>query len=291
MSSTILMIDDDAALLRLTELNLTKAGYHFVSAQHGIAGLQMLEKEHPSLVLLDVSMPKLDGWETCRLIREVSDVPIIMLTGRDEENDKARGLDLGADDYLTKPFGFIELQARIRAMLRRATMPSVNQQHRLMTRFHTGGLVVDIPLHQVTLYGEPIALTPTEFRLLDHLLKHAGMVLTHSQLLTAAWGFAYSESTELLKPAISRLRQKVEEDPSHPTLIQTVHGVGYRLILAPATTRPSVKNQEEVYKTQDCKQKNGSMYLPVALCFHRDAPFPIIRRRTFSCNALTVSSS
>lgn len=246
MSSTILMIDDDAALLRLTELNLTKAGYHFVSAQHGIAGLQMLEQEHPSLVLLDVSMPKLDGWETCRLIREVSDVPIIMLTGRDEENDKARGLDLGADDYLTKPFGFIELQARIRAMLRRATMPSVNQQHRLMTRFHTGGLVVDIPLHQVTLYGEPIALTPTEFRLLDHLLKHAGMVLTHSQLLTAAWGFAYSESTELLKPAISRLRQKVEEDPSHPTLIQTVHGVGYRLILAPATTRPSVKNQEEV---------------------------------------------
>jgi two-component system response regulator VicR len=246
MSSTILMIDDDIALLRLTELNLTKAGYRFVSAQHGIAGLQMLEQEHPSLVLLDVSMPKLDGWETCRLIREVSDVPIIMLTGRDEETDKARGLDLGADDYLTKPFGFVELQARIRAMLRRATMPSVNQHHRQKTRFHTGGLVVDIPSHHVTLYGKPMALTPTEFRLLEHMLKHAGMVLTHSQLLTAAWGFAYSEATELLKPTISRLRQKVEDDPSHPTLIQTVHGVGYRLILAPATTKTATKTEEEV---------------------------------------------
>lgn len=246
MSSTILMIDDDAALLRLTELNLTKAGYCFVSAQHGIAGLQMLEQEHPSLVLLDVSMPKLDGWETCRLIREVSDVPIIMLTGRDEETDKARGLDLGADDYLTKPFGFVELQARIRAMLRRATMPSVNQQHRQKTRFHTGGLLVDIPSHHVTLYGKPMALTPTEFRLLEHMLKHAGMVLTHSQLLTAAWGFAYSEATELLKPTISRLRQKVEDDPSHPALIQTVHGVGYRLILAPATTNTPTQTEEEV---------------------------------------------
>jgi len=246
MISTILMIDDDTALLRLTELNLTKAGYRFVSAQHGIAGLQMLEQEHPSLVLLDITMPKLDGWETCRLIREVSDVPIIMLTGRDDETDKARGLDLGADDYLTKPFGFVELQARIRAMLRRATMPSVDQQHRQKTRFHTGGLVVDIPSHHVTLCGKPIALTPTEFRLLEHMLKHAGMVLTHSQLLTAAWGFAYSEATELLKPTISRLRQKVENDPSHPTLIQTIHGVGYRLILAPATTKPSNKNLEEV---------------------------------------------
>lgn len=245
MSSTILMIDDDTALLRLTELNLTKAGYRFVSAQHGISGLQMLEQEHPSLVLLDVSMPKLDGWETCRLIREVSDVPIIMLTGRDEETDKARGLDLGADDYLTKPFGFVELQARIRAMLRRSTMPSVNQHPWQKTRFHTGGLVVDIPSHHVTLYGKPVALTPTEFRLLEHMLKHAGMVMTHSQLLTAAWGFAYSEATELLKPAISRLRQKVEDDPSHPTLIQTVHGVGYRLILAPATTKSSSKTPKE----------------------------------------------
>lgn len=245
MNSTILMIDDDTALLRLTELNLTKAGYRFVSAQHGIAGLQMLEREHPSLVLLDISMPKLDGWETCRLIRQVSDVPIIMLTGRDEEADKARGLDLGADDYLTKPFGFVELQARIRAMLRRANMPSVNRHHQQKSRFHSGGLVVDIPSHQVTLHEKPVALTPTEFRLLEHMLKHAGMVLTHGQLLTAAWGFAYSEATELLKPTISRLRQKIEEDPSHPTLIQTVHGVGYRLILAPTATKIAVETEED----------------------------------------------
>lgn len=245
MTETILMIDDDSALLRLAELNLSRAGYRFVSAQHGIAGLQMLEREHPSLVLLDVSMPKLDGWETCRLIREVSDVPILMLTGRDEEMDKARGLDLGADDYLTKPFGFVELEARIRALLRRAEMPSIKERRKLQQRFRSGSLVVDIAAHRVTLHGTPLALTPTEFRLLEHLLKHAGMVLTHSQLLTAVWGYAYSEATELLKPAISRLRQKVEEDPSHPTLIQTVHGVGYRLVLAPAsTTTASTDGQE-----------------------------------------------
>lgn len=243
MSTTILMIDDDAALLRLTEMNLTKAGYRFVSAQHGIAGLQLLESEHPSLVLLDMTMPKLDGWETCRLIREVSDVPIIILTGRDDEADKARGLDLGADDYLTKPFGFVELQARIRATLRRASMPAINARSQQQSIFHSGGLVVDILAHRATFYGKPVALTPTEFRLLEHLLKHAGMALTHSQLLTAAWGFAYSEATELLKPTISRLRQKVEEDPSHPTLIQTVHGVGYRLILAPPS--PRTATQEE----------------------------------------------
>jgi DNA-binding response OmpR family regulator len=245
MNATILMIDDDTALLRLTELNLTRAGYRFVSAQHGIAGLQMLECEHPSLVLLDVSMPRLNGWETCRLIRQVSDVPIIMLTGRDEEADKARGLDLGADDYLTKPFGFVELQARIRAMLRRAQMPSVKERHQQKSLFHSGGLVVDIPSHQVTLHGKPVALTPTEFRLLEHMLKHAGMVLTHSQLLTAVWGFAYNETTELLKPAISRLRQKIEEDPTHPTLIQTVHGFGYRLILAPAAQNIAADTEQE----------------------------------------------
>ncbi|MFL5665624.1 MAG: response regulator [Ktedonobacteraceae bacterium] len=245
MTETILMIDDDTALLRLAELNLTKAGYRFVWAQHGIAGLQVLEREHPSLVLLDVSMPKLDGWETCRLMREVTDVPIIMLTGRDEEADKARGLDLGADDYLTKPFGFVELQARIRAMLRRADMPSVKVRHQQKSIFRSGRLVVDIAAHQVTLQGKPVALTPTEFRLLEHLLKHAGMVLTHNQLLTAAWGFAYSEATELLKPTISRLRQKIEEDPSHPTVIQTVHGLGYRLVLVSAAPNTASETEQE----------------------------------------------
>lgn len=232
MNTTILMIDDDAALLRLTELNMTKAGYRFVSAQHGIAGLQMLEREQPALVLLDVSMPKLDGWETCRLIREVSDIPIIMLTARDDEASKARGLDLGADDYLTKPFGFVELQARIRAVLRRAEMPSTTQQKRQQTVYRIGALVVDIPAHTVKWHGEPVSLTPTEFRLLEYMLQNAGLVLSHHQLLTTVWGFAYSDATELLKPTISRLRQKIEGDPAHPRIIQTVHGVGYRLMLS-----------------------------------------------------------
>jgi DNA-binding response OmpR family regulator len=231
MITTILMIDDDEALVRLTELNLTKAGYRFVSAGHGIAGLQMLESEKPALVLLDITMPKLDGWETCRLIREVSDVPIIVITGNDGEVDKARGLDLGADDYVTKPFGMIELQARIRAMLRRADMPSVSQRFQKKTVYRLGTLVIDIPAHTVTQQGKPIALTPTEFRLLEHLLVHPGLVLSHRQLLSAVWGFEYADATELLKPTISRLRQKIETDPAHPDVIETVHGIGYRLVL------------------------------------------------------------
>lgn len=231
MTTTILMIDDDDALLRLTELNLTKAAYRFVSAKHGIAGLQMLESEKPDLVLLDITMPKLDGWETCRLIREVSDVPIIVVTGSDDETDKARGLDLGADDYVTKPFGMVELQARIRAVLRRAEMPAKSHSSHKQSRYRVGALVVDIPAHVVTRHGQAVSLTPTEFRLLEHMLTHAGMVLSHSQLLTAVWGFAYSDATELLKPTISRLRQKIEENPENPSIIETVYGVGYRLVL------------------------------------------------------------
>ncbi len=229
MNTTILMIDDDEALVRLTELNLTKAGYRFVSASHGIAGLQMMESEKPSLVLLDITMPKLNGWETCRLIRQVSDVPIIVLTGSDDEADKARGLDLGADDYVTKPFSLVELQARIRAVLRRAEMPSMSERSAKPTRYRIGALVVDIPAHSVTRHGQPVALTPTEFRLLEYLLVNDGMALSHRQLLTAVWGLTSSDETDLLKPTISRLRQKIEQDPSHPRIIETVHGVGYRL--------------------------------------------------------------
>ncbi len=232
MNTTLLMIDDDNALVRLTELNLSKAGYRFVSANHGIAGLQMLESDRPALVLLDISMPKLNGWETCRLIREVSDVPIIVVTGSDDETDKARGLDLGADDYVTKPFGMVELQARIRAVLRRAEMPARSRREQKHSRYRVGALIMDIPAHTVTRQGQSVDLTPTEFRLLEHLFMHAGLVLSHPQLLTAVWGFAYSDSTELLKPTISRLRQKIEEDPANPCIIETVYGVGYRLVMA-----------------------------------------------------------
>lgn len=240
MNEVILLIDDDTALLRLAELNLTKAGYRVVSAQHGITGIQMLETEQPALVLLDISMPKLNGWETCRLIREISNVPIIILTGRDDEIDKVRGLDLGADDYLTKPFGFVELQARIRATLRRAEMPSINRTLQQKTGvYQLGSLTVNVPTHTVTRKQIPLALTPTEFRLLEYLLRHANLVLSHHQLLSAIWGPEYSDAIELLKPTVSRLRQKIEEDPAHPHLIQTVHGVGYRLMLPSARSSAS----------------------------------------------------
>ncbi len=240
MNSTILMIDDDLALLRLTELTLTKAGYRFVSAPHGIAGLQVMERERPDLIVLDVMMPKLNGWETCRLIREVATTPVIILTAHDDEADIARGLDLGADDYVTKPFSFVELQARIRALLRRADLPVVNAQSQAGESYQVGSLFVDVGAHVATLHDAPIPLTPTEFRLLVHMLRHAGQTLSHGQLLSAVWGSAYNEATELLKPTISRLRQKVEDDPAHPTRIVTVYGVGYRFLLRPATnTTPS----------------------------------------------------
>ncbi len=236
MSTTILMIDDDPALLRLVEMHLTRAGYSFVAAVHGIAGLQLLESKQPDLILLDVNMPKLDGWETCRLIREVSPVPVIMLTARGEENDKARGLDLGADDYVTKPFGFVELQARIRAILRRTRSSGEKQVRQKADLYIVGPLVVDVLAHTVLRDGEPISLTPTEFRLLAYLLKNAGLALSHRQILHAVWGDEYGSEVDLLKPVISRLRQKVEEFPMHPQLIQTVHGVGYRCIVSSKAT-------------------------------------------------------
>lgn len=229
MSATVLMIDDDRALLRLTELSLTKEGYRFVQAEHGIEGVQTLEREQPALILLDISMPRLDGWETCRRIREISTVPIIIVTGRDDEADKARGLDLGADDYLTKPFGFVELHARIRAALRRAALPAVTRRT-AQAVYTMGSLIVNVPAHTVTQRDVPVLLTPTEFRLLTHLLENAGLVLTHRQLLTAVWGFSYGDATDILKPTISRLRQKIEVDPAQPQMIQTVHGVGYRFV-------------------------------------------------------------
>jgi two-component system KDP operon response regulator KdpE len=232
MSALVLMIDDDTALLRLTELSLTNEGYRFMRAEHGIEGLRMLEREQPALVLLDISMPRLDGWETCKRIRERSMVPIIILTGRDDEADKARGLDLGADDYLTKPFGFVELHARIRAALRRAALPEVTGQ-KAQGVYTRGSLVVNVPAHTVTRRAVPVLLTPTEFRLLTQLIENAGLVLTHRQLLTTVWGFSYGDATDLLKPTISRLRQKIEIDPAQPRLIQTVYSVGYRFA-APA---------------------------------------------------------
>ena len=232
MPEVVLMIDDDESLVRLTELSLTQEGYAFTSAPNGIGGLQRVEQDRPSVILLDVSMPKLDGWETCRLLREVTDVPIIMLTARGEETDKARGLDAGADDYLTKPFGFVELTARIRAALRRADMPRRRTFQREDSVYRAGGLVVDVPAHSVTLRGQPVILTPIEFKILAQLFQHRGLVLTHRQLLTSVWGFAYADESDLLKPPISRLRQKIEDDPHHPQLIQTVHGVGYRLTAA-----------------------------------------------------------
>jgi len=241
MGTRILLVDDHPVVRRgLKHLLGVQPGWEIIDeAADGVEAVEKAQRLDPDVVLLDISMPKLNGWETCRLIREISNVPIIILTGRDDEIDKARGLDLGADDYLTKPFGFVELQARIRATLRRAEMPSVNRTSQQKTGIYQfDSLMVNVPMHMVTRKHVPIALTPTEFRLLEYLLRHANMVLSHHQLLSAVWGPEYSDAVELLKPTVSRLRQKIEEDPTHPNLIQTVHGVGYRLMIPSA--RPSV---------------------------------------------------
>jgi len=225
MSTTILMIDDDAALVRLDEPRLTKEEYRFVSADHGIAGLQALSREHPDLILLDITMPKLDGWETCRLIREVSDAPIIVLTGRDAEADKARGLDLGADDYPAKPFSPPGLLSRIRTLLRRSLMAPPTRKTRIVV---DDDLTIDFSRHEVMVRGEKVVLRPTEYRLLYHLVSNAGRLLTHETLLSKVWGREYRDEAHYLRLYITYLRQKIEQDPAHPKYILTERGIGYR---------------------------------------------------------------
>jgi two-component system KDP operon response regulator KdpE len=183
-------------------------------------------------------LPDLDGFEVCRLVREFSSVPIIMLTARAEESDKVRGLNLGADDYLTKPFGAEELLARVKAVLRRAR-PTPQPRH---PTFQTGDLRVDFARHTVTVRGRPVKLSPTEFNLLQYLAIHAGQVLPHEDILKAVWGPEYRDETEYLRVYIRYLRQKIEDDPSHPSYILTEPGVGYMLRAAetavPSSQRP-----------------------------------------------------
>jgi len=223
-SAKILLIEDEEDVVVLLTFRFEQEGYEVLSAANGVEGLRILQQEHPHLVLLDVMMPRMNGWETCKRIRQYSDVPIIMLTALGQETDKVRGLELGADDFVTKPFSLAELIARVRAALRRGRQPlSENVTVQIDER-----LVVDRAQRQVVVDGQKTELSPTEFRILDCFLDNQGRILTHQSLLTQVWGWEYLDETDYLKVYIHHLRKKIEENPSKPSYIVTERGLGYR---------------------------------------------------------------
>jgi len=227
MSKKILIIDDEPAFLNLVEQVLTQKGYEILKARSGREGLRLIFDQRPDLVLLDVVIPGVDGWQVCSRIREISDIPVIMITGRHKsEEDVVRGLDHGADDYLTKPLGSRELVARVRAVLRRAELPS-SQDIRQGVIYSDGLLTVDITERKIIANGKRIKLTPREFRLFTLLVENAGRILTHKQLLEKVWGWEYTDDLDYVRIYISHLRQKIEPDPSLPRYIITEPGVGY----------------------------------------------------------------
>ena len=221
----ILVADDEPAFVSLVSQTLTHQSYEVLKASSGQEALRLLFVHKPDLVLLDVAMPGMDGWQTCQRIRELCDIPVIMLTGRhNTEEDIVRGFDYGADDYLIKPVRNKELLARVRAVLRRAESPP-NRVKR--TIYSDNCLTVDVAEHKVTVSGERVRLTPTEFRLLALLIENAGHIITHQRLLEKVWGWEYIDDLDHVRIYIWHLRRKIEPDPAQPGYIITEPGVGY----------------------------------------------------------------
>ena len=225
----ILVAEDEAPLRDFVSRNLRARGYTVYEASNGLEALALWERESPHLLVLDVMMPRMDGLEVCRHIRERSTVPIVVLTALDAESDKVTALDLGADDYLTKPFGVEELLARVRAALRRTRWHSDSPSPGMRT---FGTIEIDLDGHLVRREGTEVRLTPTEFALLAELVNHAGKVVTHRQLLQRVWGSEYGGEAEYLRVYMQRLRRKLEPDPANPRHLLTEPGVGYRFTLA-----------------------------------------------------------
>ena len=225
MREKILLVDDDSEFLGLAQTWLQNAGYRVMTAEDGKVGLRRVFSGRPNLVILDGNMPGMNGWEVCRRIRDMSDIPIIMVTVNGEISDRLRGFDFGADDYITKPIDFAELLARIGAILRRC---SIEMQEEVSDSYHFGEVEVDWRGHQVYVRGELVKLSPTEFKLLSCLMKNSGWIVTHEQLLQKVWGSNYVGDKSFVKLYIRYLRQKIEEDSRNPRLILTERGVGYR---------------------------------------------------------------
>lgn len=226
----IVTADDDLQLLRLIARNLEFEGYEVLTASDGALALEQIERSAPDLVLLDVMMPKMDGFTVTSRVREFSPVPIIIVTARGQDQDKVKGLDLGADDYLTKPFSVEELLARVRAVLRRAQFLTNDVVVGRVSTIQVGDLVIDFAQHLVTLAGREVPLTPTEYRLLAYLAHNVGRVLTQDLLLEHVWGEDYLGESHMLQVNVNRLRRKLETDPSHPRYLKTKVGIGYLLV-------------------------------------------------------------
>ena len=225
---TILVVDDEERMARFIRLNLEHDGFQVVEANRGMKAIQAMRDELPDLMILDVMMPDLDGFEVLKMVREVSSVPVIMLTAKSEEDDRVRGLELGADDYITKPFSPRELVSRVRAVLRRTEAAAPAAKADVIEVDER--LKIDFGRREVWVNNELVKLRPTEYRLLYHLVQNAGWVVTYDQLLSKVWGYEYRDEPHYVRLYINYLRQKLEEDPSNPQYILTERGVGYRFV-------------------------------------------------------------
>lgn len=223
----ILVVDDERRMVGFIRLNLEQDGFEVIEAYNGTEALERLRDSLPDLILLDVMMPDIDGFEVLRTIREISQVPVIMLTAKSEEDDKVKGLELGADDYVTKPFSPRELVSRVKAVLRRGSTFEEDEEGVIQV---DDRLKIDFGRREVWVDDELVKLRPTEYRLLYHLVQNAGWVLTHDQILTKVWGYEYRDEPHYVRLYINYLRKKIEEDPSNPEYILTERGVGYRFV-------------------------------------------------------------
>jgi two-component system, OmpR family, KDP operon response regulator KdpE len=222
----ILVVDDDPQLTRVLRTGLTSRGYDVRAAADGLSGFDTFNDWHPDLVISDLGMPNMNGIELCRRLRAISQVPIIVLSAKGEEETKVEALDTGADDFVTKPFGIDELLARVRASLRRAATPVANEAALMI--IEAGDFHVDLESRKLTVLGREIHLTPKEFDLLTYFIQHPGKVLTHRNLLAAVWGGTYVEQNEYLRVFVGNLRKKIETDPATPRYIITEPWIGYR---------------------------------------------------------------
>lgn len=223
----ILVVDDEPRMIRFIRMNLDLEGFTVFEAADGVQALKQVRDVLPDLIILDVMMPELDGFETLRDLREFSSVPVIMLTARGEEDDRVKGLELGADDYITKPFSPRELVSRVKAVLRRAETATPVSKAPIKVDEH---LRIDFDRREVYVADKLIKLRPTEFRLLYHLVSNAGWIVPHDQLLAKVWGYEYRDETHYLRLYINYLRQKIEDDPAKPKYILTERGVGYKFV-------------------------------------------------------------
>ncbi|TDL34339.1 response regulator transcription factor [Jeotgalibacillus sp. S-D1] len=230
MSKRVLVVDDEQSIVTLLQYNLEQAGYEVITALDGAAGKQKALEEKPDLIVLDLMLPKMDGIEVCKQLRqEHVQIPIIMLTAKDDEFDKVLGLELGADDYMTKPFSPREVVARAKAILRRTKQPDVKEQEENGLSFEIGEVKVFPEQYEAYFKNEQLELTPKEFELLLYLIENKGRVLTRDQLLQAVWNYDFAGDTRIVDVHISHLREKIEENTKKPLYIKTIRGLGYKM--------------------------------------------------------------